>query len=145
MIMTDDQDLHLNSLDYQPAVLKHFRDKGTFYSKHFVTMAQCCPSRVSLWTGMAGHNTNVTDIQPPFGKEFPEQHVANQTDPKSTIGGHPKFIQEGLNDRYLPVWLQQAGYNTYYTGKLMNAHSTSTWNKPFPKGWTGSDCKFLER
>ena len=68
MIMTDDQDLHLNSLDYQPAVLKHFRDKGTFYSKHFVTMAQCCPSRVSLWTGMAGHNTNVTDIQPPFGK-----------------------------------------------------------------------------
>lgn len=59
MIMTDDQDLHLNSLDYQPAVLKHF-----------VTMAQCCPSRVSLWTGMAGHNTNVTDIQPPFGKEF---------------------------------------------------------------------------
>ncbi|OWY53885.1 putative arylsulfatase [Alternaria alternata] len=120
MIMTDDQDLHLNSLDYQPAVLKHFRDKGTFYSKHFVTMAQCCPSRVSLWTGMAGHNTNVTDIQPPFG-------------------GYPKFIQEGLNDRYLPVWLQQAGYNTYYTGKLMNAHGTSTWNKPFPKGWTGSD------
>ncbi|CAN9474080.1 unnamed protein product [Alternaria alternata] len=46
-------------------------------------MAQCCPSRVSLWTGMAGHNTNVTDIQPPFG-------------------GYPKFIQEGLNDRYLP-------------------------------------------
>ncbi|CAI6258482.1 unnamed protein product [Periconia digitata] len=65
IIMTDDQDLHLNSLDYQPAVQKHFAEQGTFYQKHFVTMAQCCPSRVSLLTGMAGHNTNVTDVFPP--------------------------------------------------------------------------------
>jgi hypothetical protein len=82
MIMTDDQDLHLNSLDYQSAVQKHLKDKGTFYSKHFVTMAQCCPSRVSLWTGMAGHNTNVTDIQPPFGKNSATPNWQNSADKK---------------------------------------------------------------
>jgi arylsulfatase A-like enzyme len=70
IIMSDDQDLHLNSLAYQPAVQKHFADDGLTFKKHFCTMAQCCPSRVSLWTGMAGHNTNVTDIRPPFGMQI---------------------------------------------------------------------------
>lgn len=61
-IMTDDQDLHLNSLDYQPAVQKQFVQKGTWFKKHFCTVALCCPSRVSLLTGRAAHNTNVTDV-----------------------------------------------------------------------------------
>lgn len=33
IIMTDDQDLHLNSLEYQPAVKKHFTEQGSFYKK----------------------------------------------------------------------------------------------------------------
>lgn len=37
------------------------------------------------------------------------------------------------------MWLQAAGYNTYYVGKLFNAHSTSNYDSPFPAGWTGSD------
>ena len=61
-IMTDDQDLHLNSLDYQPNVQKQFVQKGTWFKKHFCTVALCCPSRVSLLTGRAAHNTNVTDV-----------------------------------------------------------------------------------
>ncbi|KAH6868869.1 arylsulfatase precursor [Thelonectria olida] len=109
-IMTDDQDLHLNSLDYQPIVQKQFVQKGTWFKKHFCTVALCCPSRVSLLTGRAAHNTNVTD-----------------------------FIAEGLNENYLPVWLQAAGYNTYYTGKLMNGQTPTTYNKPFAAGWTRSD------
>lgn len=68
LIMTDDQDKLLNSVDYQPAVQKHFIEQGTTFDKHYATMAQCCPSRVSFLTGMAGHNTNVTDVKPPFGK-----------------------------------------------------------------------------
>ncbi|EUC40476.1 hypothetical protein COCMIDRAFT_108726 [Bipolaris oryzae ATCC 44560] len=119
-IMTDDQDLQMNSLDYQPAIRKHFSSQGVTYNNHFVTMSICCPSRVSLWTGMAGHNTNVTDVSPPFG-------------------GYSKFIERGFNDNYLPVWLQEAGYNTYYTGKLMNSHSVSTYNNPYPNAWNGSD------
>ncbi|KAI0468019.1 arylsulfatase-like protein [Xylaria cf. heliscus] len=119
-ILTDDQDLHMQSLDYMPFVREHLINQGTSFRKHFCTTALCCPSRVSLWTGKAAHNTNVTDVTPPYG-------------------GYPKFISQGLNDKYLPVWLQNAGYNTYYTGKLFNAHAVDNYDSPFAAGWTGSD------
>ncbi|KAI1505732.1 alkaline-phosphatase-like protein [Biscogniauxia marginata] len=119
-ILTDDQDLHMQSLEYMPFVQKHLIDQGTFFRKHFCTTALCCPSRVTLWTGKAAHNTNVTNVSPPYG-------------------GFPKFISQGLNDKYLPVWLQEAGYNTYYTGKLFNAHSVDNYNSPYAAGWTASD------
>ncbi|KAH9870122.1 hypothetical protein J1614_007044 [Plenodomus biglobosus] len=35
--------------------------------------------------------------------------------------------------------MQEAGYNTYYTGKMMNGHSTTTYNNPRMAGWNGSD------
>ena len=66
-ILTDDQDLHLQSLDYLPLIKKHLTDRGTSYKRHFCTTAICCPSRVSLWTGKLAHNTNVTDVNPPHG------------------------------------------------------------------------------
>jgi N-acetylglucosamine-6-sulfatase len=37
------------------------------------------------------------------------------------------------------VWMQAAGYNTYYTGKLWNAHTINNYNQPFVKGYNGSD------
>lgn len=67
-ILTDDQDLHMQSLDYVPLIKKHLIDQGTLYKRHFCTTAVCCPSRVTLWTGKAAHNTNVTDVFPPYGK-----------------------------------------------------------------------------
>lgn len=63
-IITDDQDSHLGSVDYQPSVQKHFKQEGTTFAKHFCTVSLCCPSRVSLLTGKAAHNTNVTDVKP---------------------------------------------------------------------------------
>lgn len=66
-ILTDDQDLHLDSLSYMPHLKNHLLDQGTFYRRHYCTIALCCPSRVSLWTGRAAHNTNVTDVNPPYG------------------------------------------------------------------------------
>lgn len=67
-ILTDDQDVHLRSLSYQPFVKKHLIDQGLTLQRHYCTVALCCPSRVSLWTGKAAHNTNVTDVLPPYGK-----------------------------------------------------------------------------
>ncbi|GLI76962.1 hypothetical protein PoHVEF18_005244 [Penicillium ochrochloron] len=119
-ILTDDQDLHLNSIDYMPKLQKLVGDQGTIFERHFCTIAVCCPSRVSLMTGKLAHNTNVTDVVPPYG-------------------GYPKFVSEGHNENYLPVWLQDAGYNTYYTGKFLNSHTTSNYNNPYPKGWNGTD------
>ncbi|KAL4783611.1 alkaline-phosphatase-like protein [Aspergillus varians] len=119
-IITDDQDLRLDSVDYMPSTLKHLKQEGTFFSNHFVTTALCCPSRVSLWTGLQAHNTNVTDVSPPYG-------------------GYPKFVDRGFNENFLPVWLQRAGYNTYYTGKLFNAHTVDNYHSPYVNGFNGSD------
>lgn len=66
-ILSDDQDLHMESLSYMPRLQQHLIQEGTFYRRHFCTVALCCPSRVSLWTGKAAHNTNVTDVNPPYG------------------------------------------------------------------------------
>lgn len=35
-------------------------------------------------------------------------------------GGAEKFLQEDMDQDYLPVWLQQLGYRTYFTGKFLN-------------------------
>jgi len=134
-ILTDDQDLHMNSLDYVPLIKKHLIDKGTLYKKHFCTTAICCPARVSILTGKLSHNTNVTDVSPPHGT-FPAGRRGGRL--LNRPGGYPKFIARGYNDAYLPVWLQEAGYNTYYTGKLFNAHHVDNYDAPFPKGWNGS-------
>lgn len=44
-----------------------------------------------------------------------------------------------MNSKYLPIWLQEAGYSTYYTGKLFNAHTVDNYDKPHAAGWTSSD------
>ncbi|KAL3456688.1 Six-hairpin glycosidase-like protein [Aspergillus heterothallicus] len=119
-VFTDDQDLTMNSVEYMPHVRTRIREKGIDFTNHFVTTSLCCPSRVSLWTGRQAHNTNVTDVSPPYG-------------------GYPKFVSQGFNEDWFPVWLQNAGYNTYYVGKLFNSHSVETYNDPFVKGFNGSD------
>ena len=54
-------------------------------------------------------------------------------------GGYPKFVSQGLNDNWLPVWLREAGYETYYTGKLFNAHTVDNYDSPYPAGWTSTN------
>ena len=83
-------------------------------------MALCCPSRATLWTGRAAHNHNVTNVAPPHG-------------------GYPKVVQQGINDDNLFLWMQAAGYNTYYTGKLWNFHSVDNFQAPYARGFNGSD------
>ncbi|KAK4499656.1 hypothetical protein PRZ48_010174 [Zasmidium cellare] len=119
-VLTDDQDYEMKSLDYMPLLQKYLANEGTSYERHYCTVAICCPSRVNLWTGQAAHNTNVTDLHPPYG-------------------GYPKFVEGGFNENWLPVWLQQLGYNTYYTGKLFNAHTVNNYDDPPVNGFNGSD------
>ncbi|KAF7187110.1 Arylsulfatase [Pseudocercospora fuligena] len=119
-ILTDDQDLHMDSLDYMPLLHKHIIQEGTSFDQHYCTVSICCPSRVNIWTGLTAHRNNVTDLFPPYG-------------------GYPKFVREGLNDNWLPVFLQQLGYNTYYTGKLFNSHNVDNYNDPPVNGFNGSD------
>lgn len=64
-IFTDDQDLHLGSLDYMSSVERELAAKGTSFSNHFATVSQCCPSRASLFRGQHAHNTNITFVTAP--------------------------------------------------------------------------------
>jgi hypothetical protein len=66
-ILSDDQDLRMDSLSYMPEVRKLLAEQGTFFSRHYCTVALCCPSRATIWTGKEAHNTNVTDVNPPYG------------------------------------------------------------------------------
>lgn len=136
VILTDDQDLQMDSIDYMPLLKKHVIDHGTFYKSHYCSTAICCPSRVTLWTGRNAHNTNVTDVFPPYGAYL---FASYGTRLIRDAGGYPKFVAQGFNENWLPVWLQAAGYSTFYTGKLFNAHTVDNWNDPHPKGWTSSD------
>lgn len=61
-IFTDDQDRRLGSTDYQPILQRELAAKGTEFINHFSTVAQCCPSRSSLFRGQAAHNTNITNV-----------------------------------------------------------------------------------
>lgn len=123
VIMSDDQDMLLDSMSAMPNVKSLLGDEGVTYQKHYCTVAWCCPSRVNFLTGRAAHNTNVTSTTPPYG-------------------GWPKFTEEGLNENYLPVWINDAGINTYYVGKLMNGYSKKLMANPsHPKGFT--DSSFL--
>ena len=70
-ILTDDQDAEMGSMDYMPFVDKHITQQGTTFKRHYCTVALCCPSRVSLWTGKAAHNTNVTNVDTPYGTRPP--------------------------------------------------------------------------
>ena len=47
-------------------------------------------------------------------------------------------MDQGLNQDYLPVWLQQQNIKTYYIGKLMNAYSMGNFGDPYPNAWTNS-------
>lgn len=68
LIISDDQDATMNSSLYMPRLQEHIVKRGTTFANHFTTTAICCPSRVSLWTGRQPHNTNVTDVDPPYGR-----------------------------------------------------------------------------
>ncbi|KAJ6160400.1 hypothetical protein N7470_003796 [Penicillium chermesinum] len=103
-ILTDDQGKYVGGIEDMPNL-------------------QCrplLPSRANIWTGRMPHNTNVTDVNPPYG-------------------GWPKFVQAGWNDNYLPLWMQDAGYDTYYVGKLWNSITEDNYNDPPVRGFNGSE------
>ena len=92
-LTTDFTDMLLDSMSAMPNVTKLIGGEGVTYQKHYCTVAWCCPSRVNFLTGRAAHNTNVTSTGPPYG-------------------GWQKFAEQGLNDKYLPVWISDSGIQT---------------------------------
>jgi hypothetical protein len=72
-----------------------------------LSISLCCPSRSAFLRGQCAHNTNITDVKAPYG-------------------GWPKFVEYGFQSAWLPTFLEDAGYDVRYTGKLMNGQTVST-------------------
>ena len=61
-ILSDDQDKRLGSTDFQSVLHREIYAKGTEFTNHFGTTAQCCPARAGLLRGQLSHNTNITHV-----------------------------------------------------------------------------------
>lgn len=113
VILTDDQDSLLGSMDNMNILQEQMVQQGVTFSKHYGHVSQCCPARATLWTGRHAHNTNITSVI------------------NDVPGGAWKHIQMyGYNKNYLPVWMQAAGYKTYYSGKIFNGYNIKNYCDP---------------
>eukprot|EP01047_Picozoa_sp_COSAG01_P113572 COSAG01_NODE_42279_length_441_cov_7.266082_2_plen_114_part_01 len=72
-VLTDDQDLTLNSLDYMPKTRRLLG--GVEFTNMFATTPVCCPSRSSYMSGMYQHNTRCLANSVGSGCDGPQARV----------------------------------------------------------------------
>src|SRR5215208_3104665 len=113
LVVTDD----LTKKDYLDlgSALSSFTSEGTFFQNAFVTTALCCPSRASTLTGLYAHNHHIT------------QHIDPDT-------GYDQYHADGYDQKDLPVWLEDSGYETGLVGKYLNKYQAR--EDGIPGGWT---------
>lgn len=112
IILTDDMDSKL--MPYMPKTNQLIGEQGATFTNYFITTPLCCPSRASMLRGQYGHNTDILENNPGFARFF-------------------KLKEE---EDALPVWLNNAGYQTALIGKYLNNYPTNAGKNYVPPGWS---------
>lgn len=107
LVITDDQ--RPETLETMPSVQSLLMRRGTVFRNGFVTTSSCCPSRVSMYTGLYAHNHGI----------LTNAHILlpNDFDVDDTVG----------------KWIQDVGYKTGFFGKFVQ-YGTS-YEGVRPQGW----------
>ncbi len=112
LLVTDDQ--VPSELSAMPKTRRLIGDRGVTFGHAISQYPLCCPARGSLLTGQLPHNHGAMGNEPPWG-------------------AWGKFRQK---NNTLPVWLQDAGYQTGIVGKYLNGYPDPSATRYVPKGWT---------
>lgn len=120
-LLTDDQDVTANSLDYMPFLNQILRDEGTEFVNYFVPTGLCCPSRSTINSGEFCHNTKIWD----------NGDLNNST---FLSGGFEKWINESLENITVGTTMKSAGYVTFLCGKYLNGYNDK-YASHVPPGW----------
>jgi len=110
IFLSDDQAVHLFNRQLMPHVFSQLVDRGVNFTRAYVNVSLCCPSRASILTGLYSHNTGVQDNAHPLDGQTPLR---------------PNFAQA----------LHDAGYRTMMDGKYLNSEKCD----PQP-GWDQWIC-----
>ncbi len=116
VIMTDDQDLTMGSMEFMPRLRQHLAQQGMTFSQFFATQTLCCPSRVTFLRGQYTHNHQVYTNLPP-------------------LGGFEKVLALNLESDTVATALNDAGYHTGLIGKYLNGYPLSSQQTYVPPGW----------
>src|SRR6185295_18176283 len=116
LVVTDDQDLLLGSLDAMPHLRELLIDRGTLFTQAYVPLSLCCPSRATILTGRYTHNLQVYTNFPPDG-------------------GFLRFQAFGHEEATLGVGLRRIGYRTALMGKYLNGYPDPGYRTWVPPGW----------
>jgi arylsulfatase A-like enzyme len=106
-------DMRYDDFSYMPKTRDLIGSQGMTFSKAYVPLGLCCPSRTSILTGMYTHNHKVWFNE--NGKN----------------GGWQGFKVQGHEQDNLATRLRSAGYRTGLFGKYLNGYDGST----VPRGW----------
>jgi arylsulfatase A-like enzyme len=107
LVVLDDE--RVGTLHWMPTVMKQIVRKGKVFRNALIPTSTCCPSRASVLTGLYAHDTGVW----------------------SNGRGWNRFVDAGMEDRTVAVWLRTAGYRTGLIGKYLNAYGGTL----APPGW----------